>query len=183
MTPELPVPSTSLVERENWLRLLEMVRTSQVSECRLFSVFDQEEKEVLSSLLREVSFKEGELLFEEGTVADEVFFIREGKVGLYRRDNFGNLTKVAEVHGGTPLGECAFFLRAPHSLRALAERSVQAFSLSREGYEVIKEEHPEIAIKLLEVINGVMSQRLKEEDKKFADIFCFFRVGGGSWIR
>ena len=160
-----------------------MVKTSQVSECKLFSVFKQEEKEVLSSLLREVSFKEGELLFEEGTVADEVFFIREGKVGLYRRDNFGNLTKVAEVHGGTPLGECAFFLRAPHSLRALAERNVQAFSLSREGYEVIKEEHPEIAIKLLEVINGVMSQRLKEEDKKFADIFCFFRVGGGSWIR
>ncbi|RUM91267.1 MAG: hypothetical protein DSZ26_01130 [Thermovibrio sp.] len=158
-----------------------MVKTSLVNECKLFSTFNEKEKEVLSEFLNEVSFKKGKALFEEGSGADEFFFIRKGKIGLYRNDNFGNLTKVAEVHGGVPLGECAFFLGTPHSLRAIAEDDVRALSLSREKYELLKSNYPQLAIELIEIINGIVSERLKEEDKKFADIFCFFRVGGREW--
>ena len=155
-----------------------MVKSCLVETCKLFDEFDEKEKELLSEILNEIEFQEKDVIFDQGDKAEEVLFVREGRIGLYRSDNFGNWTKVALVNGGTPLGECSFFLETSHSLRAVAETDVKALSLSKEGYSYLKEEYPQIAIKLLEVVATIISIRLKEEDKKFADIFCFFRTPG-----
>ncbi|GAB6077073.1 Crp/Fnr family transcriptional regulator [Desulfurobacterium crinifex] len=159
-----------------------MVKSYLVETCRLFDEFNEKEKELLSEIFNEIEFQKGDVIFDQGDKAEEVLFVREGRIGLYRSDNFGNWTKVALVNGGTPLGECAFFLETFHSLRAVAETDVKTLSLSKESYSYLKEEYIQIAIKLLEVVTNVISVRLKEEDKKFADIFCFFRtVGGEKW--
>jgi CRP-like cAMP-binding protein len=161
-----------------------MVKSHLVETCRFFDGFNENEKELISEIFREVEFQEGDVIFDQGDEAEEILFVREGRIGLYRNDNFGNWTKVALVNGGTPLGECAFFLETFHSLRAVAETDVEALSLSREGYLYLKEKHVQIAIKFLEIVTNEISLRLKEEDKKFANIFCFFRtVGGEKWRR
>ncbi len=155
-----------------------------VEECKLFEDFSPKEKEVLSSVLVPVSFKEGEFLFDEFSEADSIYFILEGTVGLYRSDNFGRWTKVAAVYGGAPLGECAFFLEKPHSLRAVAEKPVKALKLTKEGIYRLKGNHPSIYAKLVEKLVGIMAERLKSEDAKFSQICGFFTVSGGDrWRR
>jgi CRP/FNR family transcriptional regulator len=156
-----------------------MVKSCLVETCKLFDEFNEKEKELLSEILSEVEFQKEDVIFDQGDKAEEILFVREGKIGLYRSDNFGNWTKVALVSGGTPLGECSFFLETFHSLRAVAETNVKALSLSKEDHSYLKEKYPQIAIKFLEVVATIISIRLKEEDKKFADIFCFFRTPGG----
>jgi len=155
-----------------------------VEECRLFSDFSPIEKGILSAVLTPVSFGEGELLFDEFQEADSIYFIMEGVIGLYRSDNFGRWTRVAAVYGGAPLGECAFFLRKPHSLRAVAEKPVKALKLTREGAERLKREAPGVYAKLVEKLVAVMAERLKSEDAKFSQICGFFSVPGGNrWRR
>ncbi|WP_457678926.1 Crp/Fnr family transcriptional regulator [Thermovibrio sp.] len=150
-----------------------------VEKCTLFSQLSEKEKEVLKEFLEPVFFKEGEIIFDEFQRADSIFFIYEGVIGLYRSDNFGRWTKVAIVYKGAPLGECAFFLQKPHSLRAVAERPLKALKLTREKAEVLKEKFPSLYLKLLEKILAVMSQRLKSEDAKYSQICGFFSVPGG----
>jgi CRP-like cAMP-binding protein len=155
-----------------------------VEECRLFDGFSPEEKELLKGLLEVVEFKEGELLFDEFQEADSFYLILEGVVALYRSDNFGKWTKVAAVYGGVPLGECAFFLGKPHSLRAVAEKRVRALKVKRSAVEKLKISSPKLYVKLLERVLEVMAERLKSEDAKFSKICGFFSVPGGSrWRR
>ena len=155
-----------------------------VEECRLFDSFSTEEKAALRELLEVVDFKEGELLFDEFQEADSFYFISEGVVALYRSDNFGRWTKVAAVYGGVPLGECAFFLGKPHSLRAVAEKRVKALRLKKSSVEKLKLSAPKLYVKLLEKVLEVMAERLKSEDAKFSKICGFFSVPGGSrWRR
>jgi CRP-like cAMP-binding protein len=161
-----------------------MVKSSLVEECRLFDSFLPEEKELLSEFLEEVDFDSGCQLFDEGDSADYLYFIREGRVALLRNDNFGRWNKVAVVYAGTPLGECAFILGCSHFLRAVAERDIRALRIDREGFLRLKEEYPALAIKLLEVITAVLSERLKEEDRRYAEICGFFNTTGGrQWSR
>ncbi|RKQ63563.1 hypothetical protein C7457_0437 [Thermovibrio guaymasensis] len=155
-----------------------------VERCRLFSDFSPIEKGTLSGVLIPVSFSKGEILFDEFQEADSVYFIMEGSVGLYRSDNFGRWTKVALIYKGTPLGECAFFLNAPHSLRAVAESPVKALKITKEGAESLKREAPKVYAKLVEKLVSVMAERLKSSDFKFSQICGFFSVpGGGRWKR
>ena len=61
-------------------------------------------------------------------------------------------------------------------MRAVAETDVKALFLSKENYLYLKNENIQIAFKFLEIVINEISIRLKEEDKKFADIFCFFKT-------
>ncbi|TCK06514.1 cyclic nucleotide-binding domain-containing protein [Phorcysia thermohydrogeniphila] len=161
-----------------------MVKSSLVEECKLFSSFSPEEKEVLSQVLEDVSFEKGCLLFDEGDPADFFYFLREGRVALFRSDNFGRWNKIAVVYGGTPLGECAFLLGCTHSLKAVAERDVRALKIDRESFLRLKSEEPALAVKLLEAVVAVLSTRLKEEDRRYAEICGFFNTTGGrQWSR
>jgi len=161
-----------------------VVKSSLVKECKLFSSFLPEEREILSQVLEDVSFDRDYLLFDEGDPADSFYFLREGRVALFRSDNFGRWNKIAVVYGGTPLGECAFLLECTHSLRAIAEEKVRALKIDRESFSKLKSEHPVLAVKLLEAVVAVLSARLKEEDRRYAEICGFFNTTGGrQWSR
>ena len=161
-----------------------MVDLKELRSCLLLKGFSEDELKVLSDYFELVSFKKGDLLFDEFDAPDCFYLIKEGRVGLYRSDNFGRWTKVAAVYGGTPLGECAFFLNSPHSLRAVAESPVKAFRIDKPSVEELKEKRPELLVKFMEVILSVLSERLKAEDRKFSELCGFFSVpGGGRWRR
>ncbi len=159
-----------------------MVKLEELKGCTLLKGFTEEELRLLADHFDFVKFEKGELLFDEFDPPNCFYLVKEGRVGLFRSDNFGRWTKVAAVYGGAPLGECAFFLNSPHSLRAVAETPVKAFRIDRSSFEALKEENPSLLIKFLEAVLSVLSERLKSEDRKFSELCGFFSVpGGGRW--
>ena len=161
-----------------------MVELEEFRECTLLKGFSDNELKELAGYFDLVTFGKGELLFDEYDRPECFYLIKEGKVGLYRSDNFGRWTKVAVVYGGTPLGECAFFLNSPHSLRAVAESPVKAFRIGRAAFDELKEKRPELLVKFMEIVLSVLAERLKTEDRKFSELCGFFSVPGGSgWRR
>ena len=161
-----------------------MVKVEELRECVLLAGFSDSEIKELTVYFTLTAFNRGQLLFDEYDRPECFYLIKEGRVGLYRSDNFGRWTKVAVVYGGTPLGECAFFLNSPHSLRAVAESPVKAFRIGRAAFDELKEKRPELLVKFMEIVLSVLAERLKTEDRKFSELCGFFSVPGGSgWKR
>ena len=161
-----------------------MVKLKELQECSLLKSFTNDELKELADYFDLTTFAKGELLFDEYDKPECFYLIKEGKVGLFRNDNFGRWTKVAVVYPGTPLGECAFFLGSPHSLRAVAESPVKAFKIDRASFDELREKRPELLVKFMEVVLSILAERLKTEDRKFSELCGFFSVpGGGRWRR
>ncbi|SMO34003.1 Cyclic nucleotide-binding domain-containing protein [Balnearium lithotrophicum] len=154
-----------------------MVKVELIRNFPLFRNFTEKELREISEYLDYKVFSKGEVLFEEGDPGDRIFFIVKGRVDLFRPDAFGNPVKVAVSQEGTPLGELSFFSNHFHSSRAVTPKETHVLILTREGYEKLKKEDPQLAIKLLEELAKVISERLKEMNKKFVDTTCF--IWGG----
>ena len=154
-----------------------MIKVELAKEFPLFSNFTQVELEEISRYMDYKVYPKGEILFEEGDPGDKIFFLVKGRVGLYRPDPFGNEVKVAVSEEGTPLGELSFFSSKFHSSKGVALKETHALVLSRDDYEKLKQEDPQLAIKLLEALARVIAERLKEMNRKFVDTACF--IWGG----
>ncbi len=154
-----------------------MVKVELARNFPLFKNFSDREIEEIAKYLEYKVYSKGDVLFEEGDPGDNIFFIVKGRVDLYRPDAFGNPIKVAVSQEGTPLGELSFFSSHFHSSKAVAAKETHVLILTREGYEKLKKEDPQLAIKLLEELAKVISERLKEMNKKFVDTTCF--IWGG----
>jgi CRP-like cAMP-binding protein len=154
-----------------------MIKVELAKEFPLFSNFTQVELEGISRYMDYKVYPKGEILFEEGDPGDKIFFLVKGRVGLYRPDPFGNEVKVAVSEEGTPLGELSFFSSKFHSSKGVALKETHALVLSRDDYEKLKQEDPQLAIKLLEALARVIAERLKEMNRKFVDTACF--IWGG----
>ncbi len=154
-----------------------MVKVELAKEFPLFATFTEKELEEIAKYLDYKVYPKGTVLFEEGDPGNKIFFIVKGRVGLYRQDSFGNEVKVAVNEAGTPLGELSFFSNKLHSSKGVASKETYTLILTREDYEKLKEEDPQLAIKLLEAMVKVIAERLKVMNKKFVDTTCF--IWGG----
>ncbi|MEO2082479.1 MAG: cyclic nucleotide-binding domain-containing protein, partial [Desulfurobacteriaceae bacterium] len=138
-----------------------MVKVELAKKFPLFENFTEKELQEISRYLDYKVFKKDEVLFEEGDPGDKIFFIVKGRVGLYRPDPFGKPVKVAVSEEGTPLGELSFFSSRLHSSKGVALKETHTLILTKEDYEKLKKEDPQLAIKLLEEISKVIAERLK----------------------
>jgi len=154
-----------------------MVKVELAKEFPLFKNFSESELKEISKYLEYRTFSKGDVLFEEGDPGDKIFFIVKGRIDLFRTSNFGEPVKVAVCNEGTPIGELSFFSNHLHSSKGVASKEAKVLILSEEGYEKLKKEDPQLAIKLLEEIARIIAERLKQMNKKFVDTTCF--IWGG----
>jgi hypothetical protein len=107
-------------------------------------------------------FEDGEALLESGKQARRVFVLIEGEVSVSRGSP---PSEVGRVIPGESLGEIALLTRQPHSATARADGPVKAATLSREGFEALSRQRPDIATLLLRNLAvglGAKLQRINE---------------------
>lgn len=115
----------------------------------------RQEVATLREYLQEISFKKDQVIAEIGEVGDALYFVVNGKSGLYREEE-GKEIKVANLKEGTLVGEMSFFDRKPRNVRMKADsKNVHMLVLTRPMYQRLKIEHPIIAVNLLE--NAIVS--------------------------
>jgi SulP family sulfate permease len=114
----------------------------------------------LAKLITERELDEGEVLFEQHAPADEIVFVRQGRLALLTKGGAGE-TRVAVFGRGEIYGARAVFdgTRWPGSLRAEERSSV--YRLSRSGLTALREEHP-LVLEHLE--RGLLKITLKRID-------------------
>jgi NTE family protein len=76
----------------------------------------------------------GQALYSAGDPADQLYFVRAGRLGAFRREEGQEPRFLGVIRPGEPAGEMALIAGAPHSADVVALRDSEIFALPREAF-------------------------------------------------
>ena len=115
----------------------------------------------LQAAVRERSFETGDKLIEAGQEGDEIVIVRRGRVRVLLPLESGKRHHVATIGTGVAFGEMAFLDRGRRSAEAVAAIPTDCYLLSREDFDRIAAEDPELARIVFERLARELAARLR----------------------
>ncbi len=123
---------------------------------------DEDERSWLQERMERREFESGEVLFEQGSEGDRVFFITRGRVRIEATLTAnGRKTHLASLCPGTLLGELAVVDGRPRSATAIADGPVVCLELKAQRLEELTDERPRVGAKVLAGICREIATRLR----------------------
>jgi len=112
------------------------------------------ELKTLSARTSRKIFSTGELLFTEGEPCNGLHIIAQGKVRIFK-SSLGGREQVLAVNGpGESVAELPVFDGGPFPASAVAIDDVEIAYISRSDFQAYCLDHPEVALKVLQVVGG-----------------------------
>lgn len=111
-------------------------------------------------------FKEGEVIFREGTLGNTMYEIKSGTVGIYAAYGTSDEKKLTELEAGRIFGEMAVIEVYPRSATAVALSDAEAEEISAADLQEYFGDRPE---KIMEIMRG-MSRRLRELTADYREV-------------
>ncbi|MBX7116100.1 MAG: cyclic nucleotide-binding domain-containing protein [Myxococcaceae bacterium] len=119
----------------------------------LFSQIPGEDLAQVALISTEENRDQGEEIFAEGESGDALYLVIEGKVRVHRQDRV-----IAELGERECFGEVAILDAAPRSATVTSVTDTSLLKISREDFQEIMAEKPEIAMGIIKVL----SRRLRD---------------------
>ncbi|WP_162918629.1 SulP family inorganic anion transporter [Taklimakanibacter deserti] len=113
----------------------------------------------------EVEFAPDSYLIEQGTRADDIYFIEAGEGVVVLEAAHGPPVKLMAFGNGTILGEMAFYRGERRSASAIARSPIKAWMLSRAALDEIEREVPALAATFHYQIARALSSRLQSANR------------------
>ncbi|MFD5320566.1 Crp/Fnr family transcriptional regulator [Streptomyces sp. NPDC127098] len=139
---------------------------------RLLRVLPADYRERLMSLAEEVSFAQGERIFEEKGRADRFWIIRSGTVTLDLRLGGPRPTAVSSLDTGDLLGWSWLFPPYEWDFGAEALSPVRAYEFQGPEVQALCDEDPEFGYVLLRVIAEILAHRVRAARTRLLDLFA-----------
>ncbi|HEY3695089.1 patatin-like phospholipase family protein [Phenylobacterium sp.] len=76
----------------------------------------------------------GAVLYEAGEPADQLYFVRAGRLAVFRKDERHEPQFLGVIRPGEPVGEMALIAGAPHSAQVVALRDSEILALPRQAF-------------------------------------------------
>jgi NTE family protein len=144
-----------------------------------FRGLNTEQIKYLLPYMQRFEFRKGMVILREGEVADSLYFVLQGVVGVYKRkkstvkpdivkDELGQ--KIGEVSKGETFGELAIFDNFPRSASCVAETDCTIFIFPRRNFEKLEKENKEISYALLKNIVKIIGMRLRRTDERLIEL-------------
>lgn len=118
----------------------------------LFSQIPGEDLAQVALIATEEAREQGEEIFAEGEAGDALYLVLDGQVRVHRGDRM-----IAELGERECFGEMAILDASPRSATVTAVQDTNLLKISREDFQEIMSEKPEIALGIIRVL----SQRLR----------------------
>jgi SulP family sulfate permease len=132
-------------------------------EATLDSIFPQpREAAEFRRFLEPRHFDKDELLVEQGTESDDLFFVESGQVMVCLSLPDGKQMRIRTMNAGTVVGEGAFYLGVPRSASVIGVTGGRAYRLSRESLEKLKVQDPHIATTFHEYMARMLADKLAD---------------------
>ena len=139
---------------------------SCVRKVPIFSNLDNEKITKLNSLVKQRKFKNGELIYLEGEVGQNIYIIESGLVKLYRSNEAGNQYILRLLKEGDFFGELVLFKEEELSSSAEAVGDCTICMLPKDALEKLIKSSPELSYKLLSAITS----RLNKTENKLQSL-------------
>ncbi len=123
----------------------------------LFARIPGEDLAQISVITEEVTYEDGESIFEEGQLGDALFLVVSGEVRVHR-----GTREFARLGVGECFGEMAILDSAPRSATVSALDDVDCLKIEREDFYDILGEKPEIAQGVIRVLTARLRRSLDE---------------------
>lgn len=94
----------------------------------------------------------GSVLFEPGDPADQLFFLRAGRLGVFRREEGHEPEFLGVIRPGEPAGEMSLLSGGPHTARVVALRDSEIFALPRDLFLDAAEDDPAVMLEIAQLI-------------------------------
>jgi len=137
----------------------------------VLSSLSSSEHDELISYLKEVKASRGEYLFRPGDVADGVFFLKSGKVGVQTSTGFEDKQQVvALLDPGAAVGEKGLTARGPREMTVVAIEDCVLYSLGADAFTKLEKSNPGLALKILKKLLNVSALRLQASSERLAHV-------------
>jgi CRP/FNR family transcriptional regulator len=120
----------------------------------LFAALTDAEIQVLSARTGARSYSPGELLFSEGEPCAGLYMVVSGRVRIFKVSANGREHVLAIEGPGSSIAELPVFDGGTYPASAGAMEGSELLFVSRHDFRAICLEHPEIALKVLQVVGG-----------------------------
>ena len=118
----------------------------------IFENLDCNELEEIVEEIEHKTFDKGTMIFSEGSEANTLFFINEGKIKLYKYNKDGKEQILHILTNGDFFGELDLIKSSTYKFNAKAMDNAKIWTLKKSEVKNIIMKKPEIAIKLLESV-------------------------------
>jgi len=134
--------------------------------------FDGLKTNEIENIAKHLSFIElskDEILFREGEKGNCVCFVVEGTLDVIKQSLTGESVIITALHRGRSIGEMSVIDDFPRSATVKARTQVKLVILTREGFDLLLKENPQVGIKILKKISRLLSLNLRKTSSRLAD--------------
>lgn len=136
----------------------------------LFQGLSAEQLKVLESVFNPCDYAKGEVIFEQGQIATNLFILVSGEVVIRYKPYDGPALTVARIRPGGVFGWSAALGRDVYTSGAAAEENSKALGISGNELHRFCEKNPEVGMALLERLAGVIAARLRNTHSEILTI-------------
>lgn len=138
-----------------------------LSGLNIFSGLDQDELAKVADLAKEITFKEGEVVFQEGDPSGTLYIILEGSIQISTKVMEDLDKPLVTLGEGKLFGEVSLIDQNPREARAKAISDTKMLSLSTEDFNQLRKQSPELGIKILDVLTRTVVGRIRLTMEQF----------------
>lgn len=143
----------------------------------LFSDLTPEELELISAGVETSVLEPGQYLFQENSPRKRLYMIYAGEVELFKKSPHGEEKRLAIFSKYDFLGEGALMDQYPHSTSARTLLKTTLLTVSRERFQELCREKPDIGVKLLSQVARVISRRMRQASTRVVNIAAQYVSG------
>ena len=125
----------------------------------------------------------GQTLFEAGDRSDQLFFVRAGRLGAFRREQGHEVQFLGVIRPGEPAGEMSLIADAPHSADVVALRDSEIIAVPREVFFEACEADTAVMIELAKLMMLRSRQAVTRGGMGEPSVFGFVSLGQSGALR
>lgn len=123
--------------------------------CSLFKDFKEQDLRLLGPYVQHRDLAEGEVIFREGDMGEEMYIVESGAVELSRQG-----FPLAQLNAGTHFGELALAGNATHTVSAKAVMVGKVLVIHRRYLDALTARRPDLAAQVLRTLLADVANRL-----------------------
>ncbi|MFH1526105.1 MAG: SLC26A/SulP transporter family protein [Bacteroidota bacterium] len=136
----------------------------ELNEIEVFEEMTKESLNTFAEIMIEKTFANGEVIFKQGAVSEEIYFIRKGNVKIVLPLKAGMTHHIATFTRGGYFGDMSFLDKEKRSADAIADGEVSLYVLERSKFDEIIKTNPELGSIFFEKLALTISSRLRQSN-------------------
>ncbi len=136
----------------------------------IFSELTESEVKTLGEACEEVAFRTGDRVIADGARGEGLFIVLSGAASVLKFAGSQGEIELARLHPGEHFGEMSLVSERPASASVRADSALVCLFASRQRFDQLLRDNPDIARKVLTSFVTTLSRRLTEIDLHYARV-------------